>query len=362
MEARNCVLVWAMGVIVSSAPVLAGDWKAKVLLETERGMGGAAIGDLEPVSPGNEVVVVNSANEVWMARRDGEQWSGERIYQGEGEFIMCAIGDVDPRYPGNEFVGVGMVQGEESLTGPGQVVMIRREGDKWLASQLFEDDHMLHGVAVGDVSSRTAGNEIIACGFNHRVTLLSFDGERWRSEVVYVGNDRMKIAAIADVLPDHPGNEVVVAGMDGNSVVLWEDRLGWKHEIINTIRAGQSRVACGASGVLIGGDNGSLTFAQRTDGRWAAECIARDSAKIRGVAIADVDSGVPGVELYACGYSRNVTQLVRDDNGYWSSRVIYTDAKPLHHLVAGEIDPAHEGPELVTCGHGGRLTVLTPSD
>ena len=357
---RLCALLFVIAVTVEPAHPQGPPWRTDVLLESEHGMGGAAIGDLLPDMPGNEVAAVNAAGEAWVVWRAGDEWRSDLIYKGEGELIMCAIGDVDPDCAGSEFVGVGMVYGEESTVGPGQVVVVSRDNGQWRATQAFQDTHMIHGVAIGDVSSRTAGNEIIACGFNHRVTLLSLDGGRWHSEVIYVGNDRMKIAAVADVLPEHDGLEVVVSGSDGNVVVLWEDKLGWKHEVIYSDAAGQSRVACGAIGVLIGGDKGKITLAQRSNGRWTTECLARDSGKIRGVAIADVDETIPGEELYACGYSRNVTRLVRDADGFWSSRVIITDRKPLHHLVAGDIDPTHPGAELVTCGHGGRLMVLKP--
>lgn len=84
------------------------------------------------------------------------------------------------------------------------------------------------------------------------------------------------------------------------------------------------------------------------------EVLARQSSKIRGVAMADVDGRAPGDELYACGYSRKVTQLVQDSAGFWHARMIFTEDKPLHHLVAGEIDGTHPGLELVTCGHSGR--------
>ena len=337
-------------------------WKSQTLIETDRGMGGAAIGDLDPDSPGNEVAVVNAGGEVWMARRSGATWQSERIHKGAGEMIMCAIGDVDPRYPGHEFVGVGMVRGEESRTGPGQVTMVRKDAGQWVATSLFQDDHMIHGVAVGDVSTRHPGVEIIACGFSHRVTLLWFDGQQWQPEVIYVANDRMKIGAVADVLPEHDGMEVVVSGSDGNAVVLWESELGWKHDVIFSDPIGQSRVAPGKPGILIGGDKGKLTLASRHERRWRTQFIARDSAKIRGVAIADVDPAVPGPELYACGYSTNVTQLTQDGNGYWRSRIIFTAERPLHHLLAGELEPNHPGLELITCGHAGRLFLLTPGD
>ena len=337
-----------------------GDWRSDVLLECERGMGGTAIGDLDPDAPGNEVAVVNGGGEAWLVRRTAAGWQPERIHKGSGEMIMCAIGDADPRTPGNEFVGVGMVEGEESTTGPGQVLLIRKQDGQWRSERVFEDNHMIHGVAIGDVSQAHAGCEIIACGFNHRVQLIYLYGDTWQHETIYVANDRLKIAHVADVLPEHDGAEVVVCGSDGNVVALWEGKLGWKHEVIFADPIGQSRITAAEPGVLIGGDGGKVTLATRQDATWTTEFLMRDSGKIRGVAIADVDPACPGVELYAGGYSRHVTQLTRDEHGFWTATVIFTAQRPLHHLVAGEFDPAHPGLELVTCGHEGRLIALYP--
>ena len=350
-------MVW---LFACASYAMGGPWRSEVLLETEQGMGGAAIGDLDPDSPGNEVAVVNGAGEAWLVRRLAQGWQPERIYSGRGELIMCAIGDADPRYSGNEFVGVGMVSGEESSIGAGQVLVIHREGRGWSAEPAFRDNHMLHGVAIGDVSSRHQGNEIVACGFNHRVTLLHLQDGIWEDETIYVGSDRMKIVIIADVLPEHEGLEVVACGSDGKVVVLWEEGRGWRHEIVFSDPVGQSRVAVGQPGVLIGGDKGKVTLCRRQDGQWLHEFITRDTGKIRGVAIADVDPSRPGPETYACGYSRNVAQLTQDDDGFWTLSVIFTAKRPLHHLVAGEFDLAHPGPELVTCGHGGRLIAIVP--
>lgn len=359
---RVCTSLAVLCVVVQVAYPEGSTWKSRILLESEHGLGGAAVGDIDPNSPGNEVVTVNAAGEVWLVRRGETGWRTERIHKGDGELIMCAIGDVDPRYSGNEFVGVGMVTGQESRTGPGQALLIRRENNGWSALPIFTDDHMIHGVAIGNVSARHPGNEIVVCGFNHRVTLLYFDEGQWQHETIYVGNDRMKVAVVADVLPDRNGLEVVVCGSDGNAVVLWEGQLGWHHDVIYSDPHGQSRVAAGNLGVLIGGDKGKVSFASRQSGAWVAEVVARDAGRIRGVAIADVEAGVPGAEFYTCGYSRNVLQLVRDEQGFWTSKVIFTAQRPLHHLVAGDIDPTHPGPELVTCGHGGRLIALFPAD
>lgn len=334
-------------------------WIAEVIMETPSGMGGATIGDLDPHTPGNEVFAVNGAGEVWMARRTGDRWKPERIHHGKGEMIMCAVGDIDPRYPGNEFVGVGMVEGQESRSGPGQATMVRREGDGWTSTPIFIDDHMLHGVAIGDVSARYPGTEVLVCGFNHRVTLLHLNDGTWRSETVYVGNDRLKVMAVADILPERDGLEVVVCGSDGNAVLLWEGELGWNHQVIFSNPIGQSRVAAGKSVVLIGGDDGQITRARRANGHWTTDFLHRDTGKIRGVAIADIDPAAPGPEYYAGGYSTRIWQFIQNQNGFWHAKPIFTAKRPLHHLVAGDIDPDHEGNELITCGHGGKLYLLT---
>lgn len=338
----------------------AASWRSEVLLESSCDMGGAAIGDLLPESPGNEVAVVNSKGEVWVVRRAGAEWKGERLLKCKGELIMCAIGDVDPRHKGNEVVAVGMVEGEESLGGPRQAVVLHREGDKWVGERAFEDDHMIHGVAIGDICPRHKGNEVVLCGFNHRVRVVAFRKDRWRQKTVYVANDRMKIAADADILPERPGQEAVVSGSDGKAVVLWAGKLGWHHEIVYTDRAGQSRVAVGQPGILIGGDKGKVTLASRAGKQWQTELLGRDAHKIRGVAVGDVDPTREGSEINACGYSARLTQYTRTPKGFWSTKVVFSTQKPLHHLVLGVFIAKHPGPELLTCGHGGKLIAVYP--
>jgi hypothetical protein len=347
--------------IVAVAAASAEPWKVEVLMESEHGMGGAAIGDLDPSTPGAEVAVVNDAAEAWLVRRADGKWQPERIYAGNGEMIMCAIGDVDPRNPGNEFVGVGMVEGAESSRGPGQAVLVWKDGERWSSRVIFQDTHLLHGVAIGDVSAAHPGNEVVVCGFNHRVQLLYLEEGSWKHETIYVANDRLKIVLAADVLPDRPGLEVVATGSDGRPQLLWEGKLGWHHQTVFADRIGQSRVAVGEAGILIGGDGGKVTLARRHEGRWQAEFLGRDTAKIRGVVLADVESGVPGSEAYACGYSGRVTQFVRTTDAYWESHVVHAEDRPLHHLLAGEFDSEHAGVELLTCGHGGRLIAVYPT-
>ncbi len=356
---RGIGLLAGLLVVAPSAFGQTSRWNSEVLFEGDHGLGGAAVGDLDPDAAGNEVAAVNAAGEVWLVRRTGQRWEPQRIHQGGGELIMCAIGDVDPHHPGNELVGVGMVRGEESRSGAGQALLIRKDNGRWVSTRLFEDSHMLHGVAIGDVSARHKGNEVIVGGFNHRVTLLHLQAGVWKHETIYVGNDRMKTALVADVLPEHEGLEVVVCGSDGKVVAVWETQLGWRHQIIFSNPMGQSRIAAGEPGVLIGGDGGKVTMVRKPARQWLPEFVLRDSGKIRGVAIADVDDDVPGVELYACGYSKQVQQLTQDESGFWRTQVIFTAQRPLHHLVAGDFDANHPGLELVTCGHAGRLIALT---
>jgi hypothetical protein len=336
-------------------------WHHQTILESEHGVGGVAIGDVLPEIPGNEVVAVNSAGEIWLiAHTEDDGWQTRRLHTAGGELIMCAVGDVDPSLPGNEIVAVGMVHGPESRTGQGQVVVVGRHGDDWQATAAFVDSHMIHGVAIGDVSTAYEGNEIIACGFNHRVTLLHRSrgmDEPWMHEVIYVGNDRMKIATVQDVLPDHPGPEVVVGGSDGRVVLLHEGDLGWVHRVLLAESAGQSRVAAGDSTVLAGGDDGKVALLALRDGTWSDDVIGRDGRKIRGVTLLDV-TGDDRAEAFCAGYTGHVTMLRRDADGCWSATVIYEDARPLHHLVAGELDATSPGAELVTCGHSGRVVLI----
>jgi hypothetical protein len=357
---RNTLASIALSIFAAAA-ASAEPWKAEVLMESEHGMGGAAIGDLDPVAPGSEVAVVNDAGEAWLVGRADGTWRPERIHAGKGEMIMCAIGDADPSHRGNEFVGVGMVEGAESSRGPGQAVLVWKDGERWSSRVIFQDTHLLHGVAIGDVSAAHPGNEVVVCGFNHRVQLLYWDEGSWKHETIYVANDRLKIVLAADVLPDRPGLEVVATGSDGRPQLLWEGNLGWHHQSIFRDRLGQSRVATGDSGILIGGDDGKVTLTKQQEGRWQSEFLGRDTAKIRGVVLFDVDPDVSGPEAYGCGYSGRVTQFVRTTDSYWESRIVHVEERPLHHLLAGDFDSEHAGVELLTCGHGGRLIAVYPS-
>lgn len=353
--------LFLLGIVQGAVFGEATEWTSRVILSTEEALGGAAIGDVDPDSPGNEVVAVSATGNVWIAKWRGEGWSAKSVKAADGELIMCAIGDVEPDSAGNELVAVGMVEGPESTTGPGQVVLVRRESGAWRARTIFTDSHMIHGVAIGDVCSKHEGNEIIAAGFNHRVTLLCRTEQgAWQPETIYVANDRLKLVQVGDVLPQREGLEVLVCGSDGSVVVLWQHTLGWRHEIMYRGAAGQSRIAIGDGCVLVGGDDGKVTLVKRTESGFVADVLGREPGKIRGVGIGDVDPGAAGVEYYATGYSRNVVQYVPMEDGYWSSRVIFTAEKTLHHMVLGDVNPKRPGLELVTCGHGGKLIALWP--
>lgn len=160
------------------------------------------------------------------------------------------------------------------------------------------------------------------------------------------------------MLPELDGLEEVVSGSDGKVVLLTEGSLGWMHEVIYSDSVGQSRVAWSSAGVVIGGDDGKVTFAHRREGRWSTEFLARDSGKFRGVAVGDVDRTVGEEELSSCAYSQNILKLTMREAGFWRAAVIYEEEKPLHHLVAGELVSDHPGLELVTSGDGGRLLML----
>ncbi len=95
---------------------------------------------------------------------------------------------------------------------------------------------------------------------------------------------------------------------------------------------------------------------------WRHEFIGRDKAKMRGVAIADLDVRISGSEYYGCGYSKNVTQFSRCEKGYWNAVVVFSAESPLHHLLVGDVDSDYPGQELVTCGHGGKLYIIYPPE
>jgi hypothetical protein len=326
-----------------------GRYASEVVFTTGGKIGGSAIGDVDPRSPGPEIVAVSSEGEggrIHVARREGGAWVHEVAATTDGEPIQVAVGDVDPAHPGDEIVAVGMARGGEDGAGAGAVYHVARAESAWAMEVAFVDTALVHGVAVADADPDRPGLEVVAVGFSERATLLWRDGGAWRAEpVAQLGSAGKSATAFQ--------GGVVVACTGGTLMHVRKGPDGWSATALDAAPAGQSRVASDGTRVLAARDDGAL-------GLWA-DGVRRDvyasPQKLRGAVLADLDPESPGLEAATAGYDGKVVVL-RASGDAWTPEVVHDDGEPFHTLAVGDLLEA-PGLELVTGGFGRRLVLVS---
>jgi hypothetical protein len=329
------VVLWAC----TASPPPGGPWKSEIALEAGKKLGGCAVGDLDPRHPGNEIVAVAGDGSVYLAWRDGNAWKNEVIYRAGGEMIQCAIGDVNPERPGNELIVVGMEKGGEEEGGAGAAHVVYRDEDGWKGELVFRDKALIHGVCAAEGGA-------VMVGFSRMAHRLTRNAGAWKVEPMGPLPADGK-AALAF------GDAVVVACNNGWLGGFEPTDHGWKTVDMDKRPAGRSRLGSDGKRAIVADDDGTLSIA----GPDGSTEIYRDSAKLRGAVLADLDPSRPGLEAATAGYSMKVTLLHRDGEK-WVPRTLYEDTAGFHHLAAGDVD-GRPGLELVACGYSGKLVVLT---
>jgi hypothetical protein len=321
----------------------ASRWHVDVALVAGEKLGGCAVGNVLPDQPGPELVAVAGSGNVYVAWRDKDgRWQSERVYKAPGEVIQCAAGDVDPTSPGDEIVAVGMAMGTEDSGGTGAAYLVRRDGGIFKGEKIFEDAHLLHGTCI-------TKDGIFAAGFSNKVFQLTraADGS-WTSR------------SVAD-LPGAGKNLVetkaglAIACSDGSLVLLQKSRDGggtWSTRVLDKRSQGRARVGTDGERVVVADDDGTLSIVSAS-GR---KEIHKESQKLRGAILAELDPASPGLEAACAGYEHKITVLGGGSGG-WHELFTHVEPDRLHHLVAVDLD-GKPGLELVACGYAGRLVVL----
>jgi len=89
----------------------------------------------------------------------------------------------------------------------------------------------------------------------------------------------------------------------------------------------------------------------------SSEELLRDTDRLRGTVLADLDPRIPGSEAATAGYSRRATVLGRED-GAWTAPATFEDEAGFHHATSARIEGL--GPTLFVCGYSGRLLAFRP--
>ncbi|MEW5760399.1 MAG: hypothetical protein AB1779_06510 [Candidatus Thermoplasmatota archaeon] len=84
------------------------------------------------------------------------------------------------------------------------------------------------------------------------------------------------------------------------------------------------------------------------EGKWVAEKIFTDTAKIDGIAYGDIDKSIPGNEIISVGLSGNVVMIYKVEE--WRSKVLWTGEGEIIKAAIGNFDPSTPDNEIAVAG------------
>lgn len=354
------------------ASVERGGWRADVAHVGDTRLSGVACGDIDPASPGDELIAVGDLGQIVYARCRAGVFESSVVEATGGELLQVAVGDVDRARPGAEVVTVGVLTGAEDDGAEGVAWLLARRPDgTFERTELFRTGALLHAVVIADLDPRAPGNEVALAGFTREVTLLArVDGAFVPRTIATLPGNAKGLAATA--------NGLVVACDDGSLLLLarptdaagdgaWTVARSWQQN------APLARVATRAGELLVCSNDGVLNLHQTAGGGGFSRtttCLQLDD-RLRGAVFADVDPRVEGSEAATAGYDGTVRVVrltpwpVADDlvpvgqglvNYRVESEIVADDTARLHHLATGRFDGL--GTALVTAGYSGRVLVV----
>jgi hypothetical protein len=397
-----------------------GGWRTHVVYEGELPLYGLAAGDIDRAAPGDELVAVGAEGEIVYVARDGPEFQARQMGDwGDGvavELVQVAIGDVDRMLPGAEIVVVGARVDERSEHGPtesgdgaegsqgdgGEVVgvayLLVRDGEGFTCTELHSATAPLLSVLVADLDPAFAGNEVALAGDGREVVLLVSAAEGFEARKIadLPGAGRAMAATDAGlVVACDDGSLVWLARPEpppglpepGVDVVPWRAMHTWRAEgaLVSVAARGRVVLVCGEDGVLrlfqIAGAGPDIAFVRET------RCLTLD-VELGGAALAEIDAREAGDEALAVADDGTVHVVritpwpVADDvvpasagfeNYRVHAEVVADDTEPLRALAAGRFAPFQHGavgasqpsmPQpsvvgLVCTGASGRILLVT---
>jgi len=199
-----------------------GVWESETVYSAEVGMD-SAIGDFNPSTLENEIIVVTEmgpAYEITPPPAGGPgPWPRRTIWNDNTNAgWVVKIGDVDPESPGNE-----IVYGTRYTD---RIMMSRHNG-----TNVHTVDILLTGVntnndlnnmldlAIGQTFPASPAAEIAGVDASGSVYVVQRSDDQWRESVLWRDTNALYAVCAADLIPT-PGDEVVVAGASGVVTLL----------------------------------------------------------------------------------------------------------------------------------------------
>jgi len=198
-----------------------GIWEQNLAYSAEVGMD-AAIGNSNPDLGGDEIIVVTEmgpAYEITPPAGGGPGlWQRRTIWNDfDNAGWVARIGDVDPDSPGNEIV-YGTRYSD-------RIMMSRHNGtnmhnvDILLTGVNTNELNNMLDVAIGQLFPGTSGAEILGVDASGSVYVVERVTDQWQGTVLWQDTNALYTVAAAELIPT-PGEEVVVAGASGAVTLL----------------------------------------------------------------------------------------------------------------------------------------------
>lgn len=200
----------------------AGVWQEQIVFNAEVVMD-TAVGEFDSLHAGNELVAVTEmgpAYEITPGVTPQGYWPSKVLWDDMANAAwVVKIADVDPTSPGNELVYGSRYNNRIMLSraagSTGHQLQVLFTGTAPPGYQTVYD------IAVGDIVPAISGLEILGVDWTGSLYLVSRSGTSWRGRTIWQDPTGPLHAVIAaDFLPDRPGDEILVAGQSGAFTLL----------------------------------------------------------------------------------------------------------------------------------------------
>jgi hypothetical protein len=241
-------------------------WTRELVFQSSGEMIQCAGGDFLPEFPGDELIFagrlsgdeeLGSGGAAYLAWHEGNGWRFDLLLEDEQMFHAVAVADVDPATPGVEILLAGYgrklfmisrtdggrrVETVAELPGAakdmsaavgkaviacddGSVIEITHAGTSQDGAARFIDRRLLRiDVPLARIALHEGtdgrGEEVLVCGNDGELRLLHDGPGEEMGERIFMSRQRLRGAVIAEVEPARPGPEYATAGYDGKIWVV----------------------------------------------------------------------------------------------------------------------------------------------
>ena len=347
-----------------------GSWTSTKIWADVKPIYSAAVGDVWPGHPGNEIIVGGESNWTTMIYGHEDSWVAQRLIQEAWYVTNIAIGDVDPAEPGLEIVNVGW---------HGNVSMVYWEDatSTWKHKELVNgNDAGLtwgYGIAVGDLDPRYPGNEVAATDDSGHLIMIRKNGTGWTYENTWqdVGpgiiDPYLDTVVLADVDPAHPGDEMLLTGGSKYVTEIYfnDATSNWTVKRLWRDRSAPIQLAVGnlinttpRNEIAVVGLSKNLTVLSWNGTGWQPEKVYQDEDVIYDVEIGEVQPG-KGLQTVMGSWSSKVTAHRKAPSGTgWESNLIYDDDDFVLGVTIGDCDDLHPDNEVLVVDRSGVIRKL----